>query len=51
MAFLREGGHVKVGVGARGDTNTLTAGSLSLALALAPLCDACNPYYEHPGAG
>jgi hypothetical protein len=24
--------------------------SLSLALALAPSRDACNPYYEHPGA-
>jgi hypothetical protein len=59
-AFLREV-HVEVGAGARGgeraqvdvDTHRHVDNGASLSLSHSPSLprDACNPYYEHPGAG
>jgi hypothetical protein len=57
-AFLREV-HVEVGAGAHGgeraqvdvDTHRHVDNWASLSLSPSPPRDACNPYYEHPGAG
>jgi hypothetical protein len=45
-AFPREGGKGRVEVKEANSDGSLQGQTLSLSLSL----DACNPYYEHPGA-